>query len=156
MGRETPVKPIPEGYQSLMPHLTVTDGPGAIDFYSKAFDAKELYRLIEPNGKIGHAEVQIGDSVFMLADEYPDFGALAPPSLGGSPAKLCINVENADKCTDRALAAGATLLRKPETGFHGFRQSLVACPYGYQWFISTRVERVSPQEMQKRFQNMLG
>ena len=150
------VQAIPDGYHGLMVHLTVSDAATAIDFYTQAFQAREMYRLTESSGKIGHAELMIGNSVFMLADEYPDFGALAPPSVGGSPAKLCINVEDADQFTELAVAAGATLLRNLDTGFHGFRQSVVACPFGYHWFISTRVEVVSPETMQERFTKMLG
>ena len=124
----------------------------AIYFYKRAFGAKELFRLVDPaSGKIGHAELKIGNGLLMLSDEYPDFGALSPNSLGGSATKLHIDVDDAERVLKSAEAAGATVLRKLELQFHGCRQGMVADPFGYSWFISQKIETVSPTEMQERW-----
>lgn len=124
--------------------------------YKRAFGAKELFRLVDPaSGKIGHAELKIGNGLLMLSDEYPDFGALSPNSLGGSATKLHIDVDDAERVLKSAEAAGATVLRKLELQFHGCRQGMVADPFGYSWFISQKIETVSPTEMQERW-NKIG
>ncbi|MBP7779505.1 MAG: VOC family protein [Acidobacteria bacterium] len=137
--------------QSITAYLAVRDASAAIAFYTRAFGAREDYRLTEPGGKVGHAELVIGASRIMLADEYPDFGALSPATVGGSPVKMHLRVPDADVAMRQALAAGATELRPLKTQFHGERSGLVLDPFGYSWFIATLVEEVSPAEMQRRF-----
>ncbi|HYI04410.1 MAG TPA: VOC family protein, partial [Reyranella sp.] len=112
-------------------------------------------RLTEPSGKVGHAEIRIGDSVLMLNDEYPDFGAKSPTATGGSPVAFHIQVPDADKAVDRAVKAGATLMREVQDQFYGDRSGMVACPFGYRWFLATTKEVVSPEEMQKRWNKMM-
>jgi len=135
----------------LTPYICVRDAKAAIAFYRKAFGAIEKYRLSEPGGKIGHAEIAIGASVVMMSDEHPDFGALSPTMLGGSPTSFHLKVENADKAVKRALKAGATLVRPVADQFYGERSGMVADPFGYRWFLGADVENVSPKEMQKRY-----
>jgi PhnB protein len=141
--------------QTLRAHATVHDAKAAIAFYIKAFGAVELFRLVEPAGRVGHAEIQIGDSVLMLNDEYPDFGAKSPASVGGSPVAFHIQVPDADAAVARALKAGATAVRPVQDEFYGDRMGMVACPFGYRWALSTPEEKVSPAEMQKRWTRML-
>jgi PhnB protein len=141
--------------QTLRAHMTVHDAKAALSFYAKAFGATELFRLTEPSGRVGHAEISIGDSVLMLNDEYPDFGARSPAATGGSPVAFHIQVPDADKAVERAVAAGATLVRPVEDQFYGDRSGMVACPFGYRWSLATPKESVSPAEMQKRWSKML-
>lgn len=150
------VKSVPEGYHSATPYMTVRDAAAALDFYKKAFGAVEMFRLAEPSGKVGHAEFKIGNSTIMLSDEYPDFGALSPASLGGSPIKLMLYVPDCDVATKRAVDAGATVLRQPADQFYGDRTAMVFDPFGHSWLLQTRIEEVSPQEMQKRFTKAMG
>jgi len=138
--------------QSLMCYLVVKDAARAIAFYERAFGAKELFRLTEPGGKVGHAEMTLGNSQFMLADEYPDFGALSPVSVGGSPVKMNIAVTDAKAALERATGAGATVLRPLTNEFYGDLTCAVVDPFGYTWFLAQQVEEVSPQEMQRRFE----
>jgi len=145
-----PVKPVPHDTQALSPYLIVKGAPEAIRFYAEAFGAEELFRLTDPKGKIGHAELEVCGARFMLADEHPDFGALSPVTLGGSPVSLHLYVENVDKTVAQALAAGATLLRPVKDEFYGDRTGMVADPHGHKWHLATRKETVSPEEMQKR------
>lgn len=143
------------GAGGLSPYITVGDAAAAIEFYISAFGAEELFRLVDPvSGKIGHAELRIGAGLLMLSDEYPDFGALSPDSIGGAAVKLHLDVKDAEKMVRAAALAGGTVLRKLEMQFHGCRQALVADPFGYSWFISENVEEVSPSEMQKRWDTM--
>jgi len=144
-------RPRPSTAQSVTAHLIVRDAVAAIAFYSRAFGARELYRLVEPGGKVGHAELMIGNSRIMLADEYPDFGALGAASIGGSPIKLLLYVDDADAAVRQALDAGATELRPVKNQFHGDRSGMVLDPFGLSWTIATPVEDVSPAEMQRRF-----
>jgi PhnB protein len=141
--------------QTLRAHMTVHDAKEALSFYAKAFGAVELFRLTEPSGRVGHAEIRIGDSVLMLNDEYPDFGARSPAATGGSPVAFHVQVPDADKAVERALAAGATLVRPVEDQFYGDRSGMVACPFGYRWSLAATKEVVSPAEMQKRWNKML-
>lgn len=143
------------GYGGLSPYIAVRDAKEAIEFYKKAFDAKEVFRLVDPaSGKIGHAELKIGQGLLMISDEYPDFGALSPDSLGGSATKLHIDVQDAEATVKSAQNAGATILRKLELQFYGCRQALIADPFGHSWFISQKVADVSPDDMQKRWDEM--
>ena len=149
-------KPIPDGYNTLTPYLIVGDGSAAIAFYGKAFGATERMRLDAPGGRIGHAEMTIGDSVIMLADEHPEMGALSPPSVGGTPVGLHLYVADVDAITERGVAAGGKLLQAPETKFYGDRSSAVEDPFGHRWFISTHVEDVPPDEIARRAAAMHG
>ena len=135
--------------QTLRAHMTVHDAKEAIAFYAKAFGATEQFRLTEPSGRVGHAEIKIGDSVLMLNDEYPDFGAKSPAAIGGSPVAFHIQVADADKAVERAVAAGATLVRPVQDQFYGDRSGMVACPFGYRWSLAQPKHVVSPEEMQK-------
>lgn len=139
----------------LCPYLVVKGAQSAIDFYVRAFGAVVDFRLIDPSdGRVGHAELQFGATRLFLADEYPDFGAVGPETIGGSPVKLHLDVADVDGFVANAVHHGATLLRPVKLEFHGHRTGLVADPFGYSWFIASRVEEVSPQEMQRRWQAM--
>ena len=139
----------------LCPYLVVKGAKAAIDFYRRAFGATLDFELIDPgDGRIGHAELRFGATRLFLADEYPDFGAVGPDTIGGSPVKLHLDVADVDDFIDRAVRAGATVLRHAKLEFHGHRTALLADPFGYSWFIASRVEDVSPQEMQRRWAAM--
>ncbi|MBI3197716.1 MAG: VOC family protein [Rhodospirillales bacterium] len=142
--------------QTLRAHATVHDAKAAIAFYAKAFGAVEQFRLSEPSGKVGHAEIKIGDSLLMLNDEYPDFGAKSPASVGGSPVAFRIEVPDADAAVERAVKAGATVVRPVQDEFYGDRMGMVACPFGYRWSLAAPKEQVSPADMQKRWSKMLS
>jgi PhnB protein len=139
----------------LTPYIAVRDAKAAIAFYTRAFGAVELFRLVDPgDGRIGHAEIRIGDGMLFLSDEYPDFGAVAPDTIGGSSVKLHLLVKDADAAFARALAEGATELRKLSDQFYGERSGLLADPFGYSWFINAKIEDVAPEEMQARWDEM--
>ena len=140
---------IPDGYHTVTSYLMVDDAARALDFYRDAFGAEELFRL--PMGdKIGHAEIMIGDTHLMLADEFPDMGALGPNSRGGPTASFMIYVPDADAAYDRAVKAGAKADRPLKNEFWGDRIGTVIDPFGHKWSLATHVEEVSPEEMQKR------
>ncbi len=143
---------IPEGYHSVTPYLIIRDAGRAIAFYKKAFGATEMMRMPGPDGKIGHAEIKIGDSPIMLADEAPDMPSAgrSPQSLGGSPITILLYVEDVDAFTNRALAAGAKVVRPVQDQFYGDRAGTVADPFGYEWHIHTHVEDIAPEEMERR------
>lgn len=136
-------------------YLCVRGGAEALDFYKAAFGAVEEFRLVEPGGRIGHAQLLFGETVLMLSDEYPDFGARAPAAFGGSPVALHVEVPDCDAAMARAIEAGATELRPARDEFHGDRTGTVACPFGYRWHLSTAKEVVTPEEMQRRWTAML-
>ena len=143
------VKPIPEGYHSVTPYLVVDDAAGAIEFYRQAFGAEERFRL--PMGdKIGHAEIKIGDSFVMLADEFPEMDHVGPKARGGTTVSLLIYVPDVDAAFRQAIAAGATELRPLENQFWGDRMGTLTDPFGHQWSLATHVEEVSEAEMQER------
>jgi PhnB protein len=144
------VKPIPDGYPSLTPYLIVADGAGAIAFYERAFGAKLRLRLARPDGKIGHAELDIGGSVVMLADEYPAMDAKAPGAYGGTPVSLHLYVTDADAVAAKAVAAGAVLKRPVADQFYGDRLGTLPDPFGHVWHVSTHIEDVSPEEIDRR------
>ena len=144
------VKPIPDGYHSLTPYLIVKGGARAIDFYKQVFGAIELMRMEAPGGVVGHAELKIGDSIFMLADEFPDKGALGPETIGGTPISLMLYVENVDDVFARAIAAGATVVKPVADQFYGDRSGLFLDPCGHQWNVATHVEDVPEDEMARR------
>jgi PhnB protein len=136
---------------SVSPYLIVRDATAAIDFYQRALGAEEAYRLTDPQGRIGHAELRFGGSLVMLADEHPEFGALSPASVGGTPVRLHLAVDDADRTVGAALAAGATLLRPVQDQFHGERSGMIADPFGHLWHIGAATEAVTPEEMQRRW-----
>ena len=144
------VKPIPDGYHSVTPYLIVADGAAAVAFYQQAFEAKVRMRLPRPDGRIAHAELRIGDSVIMLADEHPEIGALAPSTIGGTPVGLHVYLEDVDAVAAKAIAAGATLKRPVENQFYGDRLGTVEDPFGHRWHVSTHIEDVSPEEIGRR------
>ncbi len=148
------VKPIPDGYRAVTPYLIVHDAAAAIDFYKRAFGAIETFRLPGPDGKIGHAEMLIGDSPIMLADEAPQMGAKSAKSIGGSPISIMLYVENVDERYPKAIAAGAKELRPLKNQFYGDRSGTLEDPFGITWTIGTHVEDVSPEELQKRMAAM--
>jgi len=144
------VKPIPEGYHSITPYLIVRGGARAIAFYEQAFGARELFRMMRPDGRVGHAELEIGDSRMMLADEHPEIGARSPQSIGGSPVTIHLYVDDVDATVARALSAGATLRRPVADQFYGDRNGSVADPFGHLWFVATHQEDVSAEELYRR------
>ena len=149
-----PVKPVPEGYGTLTPYLIAKNAARAIEFYTSAFGAKELYRLPGPSGQVGHAELQIGDSRFMLADESPDRGAVAPRAEQGHSVSFLVYVPDVDAAFKRAIDAGATQLRAVENQFYGDRAGTLKDPFGHQWTLATHVEDVSSDEMRRRAEKM--
>lgn len=140
---------------TVQPHMTVHDAKAAIEFYVKAFGAVEQFRLVEPSGKVGHAEIKIGDSLLMLNDEYPDFGARCPAAIGGSPVAFRVEVADADAAVERAVKAGATMVRPVQDEFYGDRMGMVACPFGYRWSLAQPKQVVTPEEMQKNWTKLL-
>ena len=143
------VKPIPDGYHSVTPYLVVKGAASAIDFYKKAFGAKELLRFPGPGGALMHAEIQIGDSPIMLADEMPGMPHRGPKSFGGTPVSIMLYVEDCDAVYKQALSAGAKSLREPADQFYGDRMAGVEDPFGFQWWLGTHIKDVSMEELQK-------
>ena len=144
------VKPIPEGYPRVTPYLIVDGASAAIDFYSSVLGATERMRMSAPEDKVGHAELEIGDSVIMLADESPEMDARSPKTVGGTPVSLHVYVEDADDAFERALAAGAKALQPIEDKFYGDRSGSFEDPFGHRWHVATHVEDVPADEMEKR------
>ncbi|HAB14947.1 MAG TPA: VOC family protein [Verrucomicrobiota bacterium] len=144
----------PTKYPTLSPAFAVNDAVRALEFYRDAFGAAELFRLVDPeSGKIGHAEMSVGDSVFMVSDEYPAFNK-TPATLGGTSVRLSLIVGNVDAIVARAVAAGATLQRPPTDQFYGFRSASLLDPFGHEWIVQHEIERVTPAEMQRRWDAM--
>jgi PhnB protein len=143
------VKPVPEGYHSITPYLIIRGASRAIDYYKEAFGAVEMFRM-EHEGKVGHAELKMGDSVVMLADEHPETGQLGPESVGGSPVTIMLYVDAVDEVFPRAIESGGTELRPVEDQFYGDRSGNLRDPFGHVWVIATHVEDVSPEEMERR------
>jgi PhnB protein len=146
------VKPIPDGYSSVTPYLIVNGASKALDYYKMAFGASELMRFDGPDGKIMHAEFQIGDSRIMIADESPEMGQKSPQSLGGSATGLMLYVDDVDSTYERAITGGAKVMKKVENQFYGDRSGSLTDPFGHIWTIATHVEDVSEEEMQKRME----
>jgi PhnB protein len=147
----------PSEYPVLSSYLTVHDGAQAIAFYQAAFGATERFRLIDPaTGKVGHAELMILDNLVMLSDEYPEWGRLSPKTLGGTPVSFCLAVDDTDNAMECAVAAGATVKMSASDQFYGFRSGTVTDPFGHEWMIQHEIEKVSPQEMQRRWDAMGG
>jgi PhnB protein len=149
------VKKIPEGYHSITPYLIIKGATAAIDYYKKVFGATERMRMDGPGGTIGHAELVIGDSTVMLADEYPDMGHRSPKTLGGTPVSLVLYIEDVDTVFKRAVDAGAKSVRPVENQFYGDRMGTLEDPFGHMWSIATHVEDVAPEEMQRRAEQMM-
>ncbi len=145
-----PVQPIPAGYHTITPYLIIQGAAQALEFYKKAFGATEIMRFPDPSGKIGHAEIKIGDSVVMLADEFPEMGFRSPQSLGGPGLSLLLYVEDVDRRFQQALAAGAKEMRPVKDQFYGDRSGTLTDPFGHVWTIATHKEDLTPEELQKR------
>ena len=143
-------KPIPDGYRTATPYLIVKGAAEAIDFYKRAFGATEMLRMADPQGRVGHAEIKIGDSVIMLADEHPGMGYRGPRSLGGSSVSILLYLEDVDDVFERAVKAGAKAQRPVMNQFYGDRSGTLEDPFGHVWTIATHVEDVAPEEMKRR------
>jgi PhnB protein len=136
----TIVKPVPEGYRTATPYLIIRGAAEAIEFYKRAFGATEVLRMADPQGRVGHAEIRIGDSVIMLADEHPSFGYRGPRSLGGSSVSILLYMEDVDAVFERAVKAGGRLLRPVTDQFYGDRSGTLEDPFGHVWTVATHVE----------------
>jgi len=135
-------------------YLRLNDTAAAIDFYSRAFGAKEVFRLVEPGGRVGHAEVKIGPTTLMLSDEYPEFGIRGPRSIGGTSVSIHIHVSDVDRLFEQAVAAGATVVRPLQDQFYGERSATVRDPFGHEWLLGGHIESVTHEEMQRRYTAM--
>jgi PhnB protein len=144
------VKPTPDGYRSLTPYLIVDGAAKAIEFYKSVFGARERMRLDGPGGKVGHAELEIGDSLIMLADEHPHMGAVGPRTVGGTPVSLHLYVADVDAVAGRATDAGGKVVHPVEDKFYGDRGGTIEDPWGHRWHIATHIEDVSPEEINRR------
>ena len=149
-------KPIPDNYPRVTPYLIVDNANAAIDFYISVLGAEERVRMPGPDDKVGHAELSIGESMIMLADEFPDMGARSPKSIGGSPVTIHVYVQDVDATVALAVTAGATITRPVENKFYGDRGGEFLDPYGHRWSIASHVEDLSPEEMQLRMGEMPG
>jgi PhnB protein len=147
-------KPIPDGYPRVMPYLIVDGASAAIEFYGSVLGATERMRMPAPGDKVGHAELELGDSVIMLADESPEMNARSPKTVGGTPVTVFVYVDDVDSVFDRAVQAGATALRPVEDQFYGDRTGQFEDPWGHHWGVATHVEDVPPEEMEKRMAEM--
>ena len=143
-------RPIPEGHHTVTPYLSCRGAADAIAFYERALDAKLLFSMNQPDGRVGHAELQIGGSRVMLADEFPEIGFQGPLTLGGAGVHLHLYVDDADAAFERAIAAGAEVLRPMTDQFYGDRSGTVQDPFGHVWHIATHVEDVSPEQLAER------
>ncbi|MGB6547109.1 MAG: VOC family protein [Candidatus Acidiferrales bacterium] len=150
------INPIPRGYHSLTPYLFIKGAAGAIDFYKTVFGATERMRMPGPDGRIMHAELQIGDSIVMLSDENPQMGALSPQSIGGTACGLNVYLADVDAATRKALELGAKLVRPVKDQFYGDRSGSIIDPFGHLWSVATHIEDVAPEEMQRRMAAAMG
>jgi PhnB protein len=150
------VKAIPDGYPRVTPYLYIDGAKAAIDFYTSIFGAEVRMTMPGPDGKIGHAELTLGGSVIMLADEFPEMGARGPKTVGGSPVSLHVYVEDVDDTFARALAAGASSLRPVEDKFYGDRGGELEDPFGHRWSIASHTEDLTPEEMEARMGQLPG
>ena len=148
------VRAIPEGYHAITPYLVVKGAARAIDFYKKVFGAREKFRMDGPGGTVAHAEIEIGDSVVMLADENPQHGALSPSTVGGTPISIMLYVEDVDRTAETLTKAGAKTLRPVQDMFYGDRSGGFEDPFGHRWHVSTHIEDVSPEEIERRMRTM--
>lgn len=138
----------------VFPYLRVKNAPAVIDFYTRAFGAKEKYRLVEPGGRVGHAELEFHGITLMLSEEFPEYGIQGPETLGGTTFAIHLHVDDADAWIRRAVEAGATLVREPKDAFYGERGGVVRDPAGHDWNIGHEIEKVTPEEMQRRYNAM--
>jgi PhnB protein len=150
------VKPVPDGYPRAMPYLIVDGAAKALDFYKQVFEAKERMRMPAPQGKVGHAEITIGDAVIMLADEHPEMDARGPRAFGGSPVSLMVYVPDVDATVKTAVAGGAKVVRPIEDMFYGDRTGTIEDPFGHRWHVATHIEDVPPEEMERRVAATMG
>jgi PhnB protein len=150
------VDPLPQEYPRVTPYLCVDGADAAIAFYTQVLGAVERLRLDGPGGRVGHAELTLGDSLIMLSDEFPDMGVQGPSTVGGTPVTISVYVEDVDKTFDEALGAGATALRPVADQFYGDRSGQFLDPFGHRWNVATRIEDVAPDEMARRSARMLG
>jgi len=150
------VKPIPDGYPQVIPYLTIAGASDAIAFYTDVLGTKERMRMPGPDGKVGHAELELGDSVIMVADEFPGMGGPSPKALGGTPVTVSLYVDDVDDVFDRAVKGGATVVRPVENMFYGDRAGQFDDPFGHRWNVATHVEDVPPDEMAKRAAEAMG
>jgi PhnB protein len=150
------VKPIPDGYHTVTPYLTISGASDAIEFYKKAFGAKEIFRMAGHDGGVGHAEIQIGDSRIMLADESPMMGNKSPKSLGGTPVSILLYIADVDHLFHQALAAGAKETRPLKDQPYGDRMGSLEDPFGHQWHLGTHIEDVAPDELDRRMKAMMA
>jgi len=150
------VKPIPDGYPRVTPYLTIDGASAAIDFYTDILGAKERMRMGGPDGKVGHAELELGDSIIMLSDEFPEMGAQSPKRLGGVSSSILVYVEDVDDVFARAIKAGATEVQPVEDKFYGDRSGTFDDPFGHRWSVATHIEDLTPEEMEKRMGEMPG
>jgi uncharacterized glyoxalase superfamily protein PhnB len=139
----------------VFPYLRVKDAGRAIEFYKRAFGVAEKFRLTEPSGRIGHCELEFGTFVVMISEEYPELGIVGPQTIGGTGMSIHLHVDNADAAIDRAVAAGATLLRAPSDAFYGERGGTIRDPFGHEWLIGHNIEEVSCEEMQRRYTELM-
>lgn len=140
----------------VYPYLRVRDAAKALEFYQRAFGAQELFRLTEPSGRIGHAEIKLGATTLMLSEEYPEFGIVGPQALGGTTFSIHLHVDNADAWIARAVEAGATVVRPATDAFYGERSGTVRDPFGHEWLLGHQIEEVSTEEMQRRYTEMFA
>ena len=150
------VSPVPTGHHTVTPYLSVKNGTKALEFYKQAFGAVELYKMIVPDGRLGHAEIRIGDSVVMLADEFPEYGGKTPQTLGGTPVSMYLYVEDVDAFFKRAVAAGAKERKAVADQFYGDRSGQLEDPFGHMWWVATHTEDVPPEEMERRMKAMFA
>lgn len=143
------VKPIPDGYEGITPYLICRNAEAAIEFYKRAFGAVELFRIGQP-GMVGHAEMKLGSAIFMLADEFPEMGAVSPETVGGSPVSLYIYVEDVDSFTEKAVAEGLEVLKPISNQFYGDRSGHFKDPFGHLWGFATHMEDLTPEELNER------
>jgi PhnB protein len=150
------VKPIPQGYHSVTPYLFIKGAASAIDYYKKVFGAEERVRMPGPDGRVMHAELQIGDSIVMLADENLQIGAKSPKTIGGTSCSLHVYVQDVDTIAQKAVDAGAHLVRPVQNQFYGDRSGTLIDPFGHMWSVATHIEEVSPEEMKKRMDKAMS
>jgi PhnB protein len=149
-------KAIPAGHRTVTPYLAIKNAAQALEFYEKAFGATESYKLMMPDGRLGHAEIRLGDSMIMLSDEFPEDGGKAPETLGGTPVSIHLYVEDVDGFFKKALAAGAKERKPVMDQFYGDRSGQLEDPFGHLWWVATHKEDIAPQELQKRAQTMFA
>jgi PhnB protein len=150
------VKPIPDGYPQIIPSLVIDGAGAAIDFYAAVLGTTVRMRMDSPDGKVGHAELQLGASVIMLSDEYPEMGYLGPKSVGGTPVTISVYVDDVDAVFQKALGAGATALRAVEDQFYGDRSGQFEDPFGHRWNVGTHIEDVPEEELARRAAEMMS